>query len=279
MTRRSISDMKLFLLVITLLFSLALAADEIRIVSLSPSLTELICVLGGESKLVGRSTACNYPETVRKITAAGDFAKPNVEMIAALRPTVIVADSLYPPAAGEMLRKLGFRLIVKPNTTLNEYLQWVTFLGRELRMETAAETECARVKQQRAALLKNNGKIPENKRPRIVWLLWHDPLLAAGGGSLCDEVIHLSGGVNPAGKEKAYFRPSVEWLLQTDPDILILLHGQGNAAGLLRKHPALKNIKAVKNNRIITDLPEDLLLRPGPRLFEGIRLLMKAAAE
>ena len=72
-------------------------AEEFRIVSLSPAMTEIICHLGLRENLVGRSEVCNYPESVKNLPIAGAFAKPNVEKILRLKPTHIVTNDLINP--------------------------------------------------------------------------------------------------------------------------------------------------------------------------------------
>lgn len=94
----------LFLFCIIFMFPLYCAAKAHRIVSLSPAMTELICVLGAEKELVGRSSVCDYPATIRTVPVAGDFANPNLEKILALMPDIVVTNDLINPSVEKVLR-------------------------------------------------------------------------------------------------------------------------------------------------------------------------------
>ena len=73
------------------------AADELRVISLSPSLTELVFQLGKGSSLVGRSTVCDYPAEVTKLPVAGNFADPDIERVLKLKPDVVITNDLLHP--------------------------------------------------------------------------------------------------------------------------------------------------------------------------------------
>ncbi len=257
--------------------SFLLSAGEKRIVSLSPALTELLYVLEAGHMLAGRSNVCNYPEQVKNIPAAGAFASPNMEKTASLAPDLVIADTIWPPESEKLLRKLKCEVIVKKCQSVMDYLEWVHLLGEKLDRKAQAEKERLSVQSALAEIRK------EQKAAglRIVWLLSASPLIAAGPGSLPDDIIALTGGTNAAAKEgnKPYFRTSMEWLLKTDPDVIIILHSEMNMLKILQKQPAWKILKAVRNGRVIAEIPEDLLLRPGPRLVEGIRQLKSRLAK
>ena len=90
---------KLLLILLFVTALVPLSAEELRVVSLAPALTELICRLGKEKALVGRSSACNYPLSIRNIPVAGEFGRPNPERVVALKPTHVFANALANPAA------------------------------------------------------------------------------------------------------------------------------------------------------------------------------------
>ena len=106
------------------------AGAEMRIVSLSPAVTELVCQLGQGRFLVGRSEVCNYPEQVGKLPAVGRYADPFLERVVALHPTIVLTNDLRSPRAAAVFRKLNIRLVVKQCRTVDEYREWVALLGR-----------------------------------------------------------------------------------------------------------------------------------------------------
>ena len=101
----------IILLFMILSFPLYMRGEEVcRIVSLSPAVTEIICHLGGEKYLAGRSSACNYPESVKKLPVAGDFAKPYMEKILLFRPRYLLTNDLINPAAAKKFDSVGIKL-------------------------------------------------------------------------------------------------------------------------------------------------------------------------
>ena len=110
----------LFWIVLTICVS-ATAAE--RVASLSPNLTETVVRLGAEDQLVGRSSACDYPESVRKLPVVGRFGVPALEPLLATRPTLVIAETLRNDADAERLRELGVRLEAFPAVTLDDYFR------------------------------------------------------------------------------------------------------------------------------------------------------------
>ena len=261
---------RLAVLICALIPLFAIHAKDPRIVSFSPALTELVYRLDAGGMLAGRSNACDEPEAVlRSVPVAGGYASPNIEKTASLAPDLIVSDMLWPPESEKVLRSLKTEVIVKRCDNLSDYRAWVLLLGEKLGRRRQAEEECARID----AALKEFAASSPGRGSRVVWLLGVDPLIAAGGSSLPDAVIGLCGAENAASDREPYFRTSFEWLLKMDPDVIIVLHSGSRAPERLARHSAWHTLKAVKNKRVISDIPENTLLRPGPRLIGGIRTL------
>ena len=85
-----------------------------RVVSLAPSLTELVCALGLGDHLVGRSSACDYPLSVCQLPIAGGFGRPQLEMVENLKPDVVLATDVEKPGALHRLEKMGVRVLILP---------------------------------------------------------------------------------------------------------------------------------------------------------------------
>ena len=106
----------LFLLVVLIL---AACSDEQKVapggvISLSPALTELICHLGREDRLIARSTACDWPESVKTLPTAGDFAEPELERILAMKPALVVSNEFVNPKDADALRQAGIEVELRP---------------------------------------------------------------------------------------------------------------------------------------------------------------------
>ena len=258
---------------VLLLFCAVVAgAQEERIVSLSPAVTELVCQLGQGRLLVGRSEVCNYPEEVKALPAVGRYADPNLEKLVRLRPTLVLTNDLRAPRVGSVLKKLGARLIVKQCRNVKEYREWVELLGNELDCQREAAAELARFDREIAGL-----RELEPLSLSLLWVVSDSPLLTGGRNSLLSEVSQLAGMRN-AGDicDLAYYRMSREALLKNPPDVIIWAN---SGASPQSGDNFWGELTAVKKRRILRYLHEDTVMRPGPRLPEGIRKLRCEAEE
>ena len=249
------------------------AAPPGRIISLAPSVTEIICALGLERNLAGVTTYCDQPPSVRAKPKVGGPANPSLERIIALRPDVVVLDEegLGPRLAGRLAR-LGIRTVVFRGARLSGLARGIRRLGSDLDAPTEGERLAARIGR---SLLPAKRKKP---LPRALFIIWPDPLITAGSGTVIDDALRLAGYENiAAGVRAPYPRLSLEDVMSRRPDIIIV--GQGHVMGpplekLLRR---LAPLEAVRKRRIC--LVDDALYRSGPRIPEGIAQLRRCARE
>ena len=248
--------------------SAAAAAGEMRIVSLSPAVTELVFQLGQGRYLVGRSEVCNYPAEVRDLPIAGRYADPDIEKVLGLRPTLVVSNDLRSPGLERVLRAQGIRLIVKQCRTVEEYREWVVLLGRVLDCPTQAKAELERFDREIAELRKLKPLSAS-----LLWVVSDSPLLTGGRSSLLSEVSQLAGMRNAGDVSGlAYYRISRETLINDPPDVIIWANS-GASPGA--DDYFWGGFEAVRKRRILRYLHEDTVMRPGPRLPEGIRKLRR----
>ena len=263
---------RLFSLVCVLLAALCLAAcsDEHKsepggVVSLSPALTELICHLGQEDRLIARSTACDWPESVKKLPTAGDFAEPELERILAMKPALVVSNEFVNPKDADALRQAGIAVELHPCDGFNDYRAWVVLMGKLLDCPNEAETELKRTAD-RIAGFEAELKSSEKKPLRALYVIWDSPLLTAGADSLPDAVGRLAGLENIVKTEKGYPSISLEFVLREDPDVIVwFAHGKD-----WKSNPSWSGIRAIREGRVLIPRDDSALLRPGPRIFDGI---------
>lgn len=260
------------LLIAALFFGIlsCLYADEIRVVSLSPSLTELVFQLGKGDTLVGRSSVCDYPAAARKLPVAGNFADPDLERVLKLKPTLVITHDLMNPGKGKVLDRAGITLVRMQCRNMTEYIQWTEKLGLLLNCREAAAAEIARIRKALKNFQLQAQKIPHRKT--VCWVIWDSPLMIAGAGSLPETILQYAGGVNAAENlHPEYIKASKDWLLKTQPDILVWTCSRP----LNRQDRFWGSLKAVRNGAVIHAPDSSLLLRPGPRLPEGIAELKR----
>ncbi len=252
------------------------AEDRIRVVSLSPNLTEMIFYLGKGDCLVGRSSACDYPAEAKKLPVAGKFGVPSMEFIAGLKPDYIVSSGIRDDGIRKNIEELGIKFLLLPNETIDDYYMAVSELGRILNCNEQADKEIQRVKKIFDMEKKITGTIPSEKRPRVYLEVWDNPLMTVGGRSFVHDLIAMSGGVNVAGKENiGYLKCSREWVILSKPDVIIAPAMGKFAGGEIKKRVGWSEIPAVKNDRIYTSMDESLIYRLGPRMTESLTIFRK----
>ena len=257
-----------FLAALLFLFHITVFADEIRVVSLAPSLTEQVFLLGCGRMLVGRSTVCDHPAEAVKLPVAGGFADPDLERVLKLKPTLVITNDLRNPGKGKALERAGIRFERMQCRNMDEYVRWVKLLGRLLDCQDAAAAEIKRVSKKLDGFRIQAEKISPKKK--ICWVIWDAPLMIAGGGSLPETVIQYAGGVNLAqGLKPEYITASKDWLIKNQPDVLVWTCTRP----MNRQDRFWRALKAVRNGAVIEAPDSAVLLRPGPRLPEGIEWL------
>jgi iron complex transport system substrate-binding protein len=254
------------------------AGDGPRIVSLAPSLTEIICALGAADTLAGRTSVCNYPpDALAAVPIVGDFGAPSLEKLLSVRPTCVLEVDLADETTGREIDRLGIQRERIPCSRLEDIPAAILAVGRRVRRDEAAAAlagklsgEIARLRAQAAAATNVPGVFAE---------IWGDPLMTAGANSFVSELIALAGGRN-IGDEAAkdYFQVSSEWVVARDPEVVVCLYM--SASGASRRQilgrPGWAAIRAVREDRIVEGLNPDVLLRPGPRVLDGVAALRAA---
>jgi len=253
------------------------APGEMRIVSLSPSTTEMLFALGVEKSLVGVTKYCNYPPEAKKIERVGGFGKPNVEKLLSLSPDLVVGSGLSRTDVQQVLRDSGIQVLEIRVNNIGEMFQSLRDIGDATTARRRADEVIASMQ---AELQKVASQLPDAKKsppPRVFVELWDDPLTTIGGGSYLDEIIARAGGINVAHDiSQPHPRISAEKVIEWDPDVIIIAHmaQRPSSAAEIGKRIGWSDIKAVKRSRVVCDIPNDLMLVPGPRLIELVRLLV-----
>jgi iron complex transport system substrate-binding protein len=249
-----------------------------RVVSLAPSLTELVWALGFGGRMVGRSDACDHPPEAAALPVAGAFGRPSLEQIEKLGPDLVLFTDLERPALAERIRALGPTCLVLPCESWAGLLEAAEQLGRELGETEAASAWVRRMRDRRRALDQRVGSFYAGRpRPRVYVEVWGDPLTTVGEGSFLDDIVTLAGGRNIGARLRsryAYVNP--EWVLKEDPDVIVLaymLSGQTPAPSAIGARPGWAGLRAIRTGAVCGGIRPELLLRPGPRIIDGAEAL------
>ncbi len=241
-----------------------------RIVSLAPSVTETLFAIGVGAEVVGVSEFCDYPPAVKKIDRMGSYLKPNVEVIVAHRPDVVIAvPSPGNREAIENLERLGARvLVVGEGPRLADVFDSIRRIAAEAGQVTEGEKVVAEIEAKRERVRKRLvGSTPR----KAIFVLQRRPLMVVGEGTLLDELLMLAGGENLARGMGPWPQLSVEYLVRAAPEVVL------DAAQGMESKPDLSfyqglGLEAARKGRLHV-MVLDEVVRPGPRLGLGLEKL------
>lgn len=257
----------------------------VRVVSLAPSLTEIICAIGAQTCLVGRTSACDYPpDIVRTVPVIGGFGAPALESLLKVKPTLILDVALEDEVLAERLAGLGLRRERITCAGLADVPPAIVTVGLLLRHEAQARPLADRLGREIAELQRTAAGRSPDRTPAVFVEIWGDPLMTAGRKSFVAELVNLAGGKNIGDEvtDREYFSVSSEWVIARNPDVILCLSSAGaQAVGdqksavsrIIARRPGWGNIKAVRNGRVYDGLDANVILRPGPRVLEGVAQL------
>jgi ABC-type Fe3+-hydroxamate transport system substrate-binding protein len=249
----------------------ALARPARRIVSLSPSTTELLFAMGLGERLVGRTHWCDWPPQARAIPDVGDGLAPNVEAVAARHPDLVLAyASEANRAAVERLEALGIRVAVLKLDLAEDVRRAAVVAGTLTGRVAAADSFLANFDRQVAEA----ARAAPVGRPRVrVYVdVESNPPITVGGGSYLTQILGLAGAVNVFEDIAAPSAPvSLESIIERDPDVVLTLGGP-EAANAFATRGGWRALRAVREHRVIGVDPS-LFGRPSPRLSEAVRVL------
>jgi len=239
-----------------------------KIISLAPSVTEILFALGLGDRLVGVTTFCNYPPEAQRIAKIGDFINPNVEAIIAKKPDLVIGVSgATDPDKARQMERLGLKVTLVPVPTLQKILSSIRLIADLGGKEAAGERLVSSLQAQINRVHKAVGRAPRRSVLMVVGL---QPLIAVGKKNFIDELITLAGGENiTGGVAQPWLNLPTEYVVAKAPQVIIEA-GMGTEQEESGKRWAdLKSIPAVKERRIYS-YRSDKILRPGPRFGEAL---------
>ena len=244
-----------------------------RIVSLAPSVTEMLFALGLGDRIVGATDHCDFPPEAKKIPRVGGLGRPNVEKLLSLAPEIVIATDLERKDLAEALRRDGIQVLELKIGNFADLFEAERKIGDAVGEPQKAARQAREMQAALDAASKLSAGIPRDRLPRVFIEVWSDPLITAGGTSFLDDVVARAGGVNVAHDiEHDYPTINPERVVEWNPDVILLCYmsESKDAAAQVAGRIGWGGIKAVREGRIIADLSPDALLRPGPRLVAGV---------
>lgn len=249
--------------------TLKLTAPPQRIVSLLPSLAETVCELGYCNRLVGVDRYSTYPASLQKLPQVGGGLDPNMEMIMSLKPDVVlVAKS---SRAAERLEGLGIKVFALEPKTHADVQRVILKLGQLLEAKDALHIW----RNIDAGVTAAAQSLSPRLRHTTVYFEVNQGPYAAGETSFIGETLTRLGVQNIIPASLGPFpKLNPEYIVRAKPDVMMM--GKLSASTLAAR-PGWNDLRAMKEQRIciFSDEERDILVRPGPRMAEGARLMVK----
>lgn len=240
-----------------------------RIVSLAPSLTEMIYKIDYDKFLIGNTLYCNFPDDAKSKEKVGDMLTIDFEKIISLKPDLIlISVEGNNKSAYDKLNELGLKTFVSNPRNYEGIKKTYLDLGKIFGKDNAAEQQVSKW-ERIVNTIKNNSDSAKSKT--VMFLISLNPLMLAGKHTFINEYIDFCGFKNIADDvEMNYPVFNREEVLKRNPDYIVFA-GSGAMAidQIANAYPEWKNINAVKNNNIIS-VDADMYLRPGPRFITAL---------
>jgi len=249
-----------------------------RIVSLSPSNTELLFALGLGDRVVGVDDYSDFPPETLKKPKIGGFSNPDLEKLVALSPDLIVADQIHEKEVIPELERRGLPVLALDPRNMDQVLESIRLLGQVTGKEAEAATLVEEMKMRIGAVAQKVAGLSPQERPRILFITWHDPVWTAGKGTWHDQLITMAGGQNLLPELEGHKTVDLELVLKRDPQVIIAGSGHGEALRApylwAREEPRLKGTEALVKGRVY-EIDADIVSRPGPRLVDGLEEMLR----
>jgi iron complex transport system substrate-binding protein len=244
-----------------------------RIVSLLSSLTETVCELGQCAHLVGVDRYSDYPASVKKLPQVGGGLDPNIEAIVALKPDLVLMATSS--RVGQRLQSLGIKVVALEPKTHADVKRVLEKIGQVLAVPDAERVWRAIDAGTQAAA----QSLPKSVANIRVYFEVNPGPYGAGEQSFIGETLTRLGVKNiiPA-KLGPFPKLNPEFIVRANPDVVMIGQRSVDSMG---QRPGWDSMRAVRGQRVcvFNTAQSDALVRPGPRMAEGARLMAQCLAD
>jgi cobalamin transport system substrate-binding protein len=246
-----------------------------RIVSLAPSITEILFTLGLDDEIAAITNFCDYPEAVLNKPRIGGFVNPDIEKIVSLKPDLIIGirDGNRIDIV-DRLNDSGLPVYLIDPKGFDGVMQTIKNIGDVV----GREKESKKMRKEMISKRESITTLTQSlSKPKVFFQLGDAPMVTVGKGTLADDLIRLAGGRSISENESvSYPVYSIETVLLKAPEIIIMtsMDSKKNSPYLVKKWESWKSIPAVRMNRIYV-IDSNLVDRPTPRIVEGLEALVR----
>lgn len=271
-----------------------------RIVSLSPSNTEILFAVGSGPKVVGVTDYCNYPPEIdariktNKIVRVGGYWNPSVKSIRKLKPDLVLVSTAQctvktnkcktdcsrrcelTTKVANRLKSQGLNVLTLSSHSIEDVLDTITLVGKATGNTTKARDLVENLRRKIEKIVAHSKN--SSNRPKVYFEVWNNPYISVNSKTWIGNIITLAGGTNVFGDALSEW-PIIqsEDIIQKNPDIMVFpvipdvprFWGDFEA---VKKRLGWKNITAIINSNLY-EVQRDHISRPGPRLIKALEVL------
>lgn len=238
-----------------------------RIISVAPSVTEILFALGLDQRIAGVSDADDYPPAAVAGKSRVGGVVLDVERIIRLRPDLVLGVAGLQRAQLERLIALRLPVVAVEAQTLPDVYRQITLIGRLTGVPGVAAAVVSNLQQRERAVRRAVAGAPVR---RVYVEIWGEPMMTAGRDTFISDLIARARGVNVFADVRGWPQVSEEAVIRRDPEVIVVTYPQGIAAVARRGW----QVAAVRAGRIGA-VSSSLVSRPGPRLVEGLAVLAR----
>lgn len=248
-----------------------------RIVSLAPSNTEIIFALGLDDKLFGVTEFCDYPEAALEKEKVGGFSDVDIEKVVDINPNLILATDIHKQEVIPALEQLGFNVIGIVPHNLEEVMDSIILIGEITGTEERAYQIVADMEQRIKAITDKTANLKVSEKPRVLYVIWHEPIMSVGTDTRIHELIEKAGGINIAQiAGEGYPTLALEEVINANPQVIIAnvedYEGGDISLQFILGETRLVGLDALIN-QCVYGIDADLTNQPIPRIVQGLELM------
>jgi len=250
-----------------------------KVISLAPSNTEILYAIGLEDRLVGVTEYCDYPEEAKQKPKIGGYSTVDIEKVVEMEPDLVLAANIHKDEVIPRLEELGLTVFTLDPATVKEVIEAINLIGEITGKGEEASQLTLEMEGRMRAITDKTATLPEEAKPRVLYIVWHDPLMTIGPETRINELIERAGGISISRHlNEDYPKISLEAAIMANPQVIIAGSGHGSGQDVpihfALTEPRLAKVEARLHNRVY-EIDSDLTSRPGPRIVEGLERLVE----
>lgn len=243
-----------------------------KIISVAPSITELVYALGKGDELLGRTDYCDYPKEAKSVPSIGSLTDPNLEKIIEIKPDVVIASTHFKEDVAKKLEELGVKIVVlKDSKDIDGAYDSINKLGQILNAQDKAKEV---IDSNKKKIQEINEKVKNEKATKVYYVVGFGKTgdFTATGDTFIADMLSKAGGNNIA-QDATGWKYSLEKIIENNPEDIII------SQKFVMKDQFIgtdgyKELSAVKNNRVF-EIDDNLVNRQGPRIADGVEAFAK----